>query len=137
MKHPERVEDYLEHIAETIARTTEYLRHTDDFADFEWDQSSQDAVVRNIEIIGEAVTKINGVAPDFIAQHPDIPWARIRAMRNVMIHQYFFVDLRIVWGTVKSDLPQLRATSNNYRFSRGSPSIVLRRDLSVIKKARL
>jgi uncharacterized protein with HEPN domain len=60
VKHPERVEDYLEHIAEAIEK---------------------DAVVRNIEIIGEAVNKINAVAPDFIQQYPDLPWAQMRAMR--------------------------------------------------------
>ena len=66
MKHPERVEDYLEHIAEAIRRATDYLRDTEDFAAFELDQRSQDAVVRNVEIIGEAVSKISSVAPDFI-----------------------------------------------------------------------
>jgi uncharacterized protein with HEPN domain len=73
VKHPERVEDYLEHIAEAITRATDYLRHTADFAAFEQDQRSQDAVVRNIEIIGEAVAKINNVAPDLIAKHTEIP----------------------------------------------------------------
>jgi uncharacterized protein with HEPN domain len=58
--HPERVEDYLEHIAEATARATEYLQHIDDFAVFQQDRRSQDAVVRNIEIIGEAAL---GVRP--------------------------------------------------------------------------
>lgn len=108
MKHPERLEDYLEHIAEAIARAIGYLEHTPDLAAFEQDHRDQDAVVRNIEIIGEAVTKIQKLAPEFIAEHPEVPWARIRAMRNVAIHEYFFLDLKIVWSTVKDDLPQLR-----------------------------
>ncbi len=108
MKHPERVEEYLEHIAEAMARATDYLRRTGDFAAFEQDRRTQDAVVRNIEIIGEAVSKINSVPPDFAARHPDIPWARMRAMRNVMIHEYFFVDSRIVWSTVRGDPPRLK-----------------------------
>ena len=58
MKHPERVEDYLEHIAEAAARATGYLQHIDDFAVFQQDRRSQDAVVRNIEIIGEAAARI-------------------------------------------------------------------------------
>jgi uncharacterized protein with HEPN domain len=42
-----------------------------------------------------------------IKQHPELPWAQMRGMRNVAIHEYFFVDLEIVWTTVKGDLPQL------------------------------
>jgi uncharacterized protein with HEPN domain len=68
VKHPERVEDYLEHIAEAIDRAT-----------------VQDAVVRNIEIIGEAVNKISTTTPDFIKQYPEIPWAQMRGMRNIAI----------------------------------------------------
>jgi len=54
MRYPDRVEDYLEHIAEAITRATYYLQDIDNFADFQQDQRSQDAVLRNIEIIGEA-----------------------------------------------------------------------------------
>jgi uncharacterized protein with HEPN domain len=68
----------------------------------------QDAVVRNIEIIGEAVNKVNAAARGFIQQHPDLPWAQMRAMRNVAIHEYFFVDLKIVWTTVRDDFPPLK-----------------------------
>jgi uncharacterized protein with HEPN domain len=108
VKHPERVEDYLEHIAEAIERATGYLQPVPDLAAFQKNPQVQDAVVRNIEIIGEAVNKINIAAPDFIQQHPDIPWAQMRAMRNIAIHEYFFVDLKIVWTTVKNDFPELK-----------------------------
>jgi uncharacterized protein with HEPN domain len=108
MKHPERVEDYLEHIAEAIDRATGYLHPVPDFAAFQENQQVQDAVVRNIEIIGEAVSKINTTAPDFIQQHPELPWAPMRGMRNIAIHEYFYVDLKIVWTTVKDDLPKLK-----------------------------
>ncbi len=108
MKHPERVEDYLEHIAAAIERATGYLRPVPDREAFQRNPQVQDAVVRNIEIIGEAVNKINGTAPDFIEQHPELPWAQMRGMRNVAIHEYFFVDLEIVWTTVKNDFPKLR-----------------------------
>lgn len=64
--------------------------------------------MRNIEVIGEAVTKIKKMAPDFITRHTQVPWAQLRAMRNVVIHAYFFVDLKIVWMTIKSDLPRLK-----------------------------
>jgi len=108
MKHPERVEDYLEHIAEAIERATDYLQPVPDLEAFQKNLQVQDAVVRNIEIIGEAVNKINSSAPNFIEQHPELPWAQMRAMRNVAIHEYFFVDLGIVWTTVKDDLPKLK-----------------------------
>ena len=107
MKHPERVEDYLAHIATAIERATSYLRHLPDFEAFEKNRQVQDAVVRNIEIIDEAVSKINALAPDYINQHPQLPWAQIRAMRNFVIYEYFFVDLKVVWTSIKNDLPQL------------------------------
>jgi hypothetical protein len=71
MKHPERVEDYLEHIAEAIERATGYLQPVPNLEAFKENPQAQDAVVRNIEIIGEAVNKINSTAPDFIKQHPE------------------------------------------------------------------
>ena len=110
MRRPDRVEDYLEHIAEAITRATHYLQGMDTFAAFQEDQRSQDAVARNIEIIGEAATKIQKLAPDFIAEHDELPWAQMRAMRNLVIHEYFFLDLKIVWSTVRDDLPQLKKT---------------------------
>ncbi len=103
MRHPERIEDYLGHIAEAIERATGYLQPLPDVEAFEKNRQVQDAVVRNIEVIGEAVSKINTLAPDFIDQHPQLPWAQMRAMRNVVIHEYFFVDLKVVWTTIKND----------------------------------
>jgi uncharacterized protein with HEPN domain len=108
VKHPERVEDYLCHIVEAIERATSYLEPLHDFDAFQTNHQVQDAVVRNIEIIGEAVNKINSVAPEFIDRHPQLPWAQMRAMRNVVIHEYFFVDLRVVWTTIRDDLPRLK-----------------------------
>lgn len=108
MRHPERVEEYLEHIVQAIERASDYLQPLQSLEAFQRNQQVQDAVVRNIEIIGEAVNKIQDMAPDFIPAHPEVPWAQMRAMRNVVIHEYFFVDLKIVWTTVKDDLPRLK-----------------------------
>jgi uncharacterized protein with HEPN domain len=58
MKHPERIEDYLEHIAEASVRATEYIQHLDSAAALERDHKTQAAVIRNIEIIGEAANRI-------------------------------------------------------------------------------
>jgi uncharacterized protein with HEPN domain len=108
MKHPERVEDYLEHIAEAIGRAISYVGPLQSLEEFQRNHLVQDAVMRNIEIIGEATNKIHNMAPDFIPAHPELPWAQMRAMRNIAIHEYFFVDLKIVWTTVKDSLPKLK-----------------------------
>lgn len=108
MKHPQRLEDYLDHIVEAIDRATTYLQGVPDIEAFRANLQVQDAVVRNIAVIGEAVNRVQSVDPDFLKRHPHIPWARICEMRNIAIHEYFFVDLEVVWTTVKSDFPQLR-----------------------------
>jgi uncharacterized protein with HEPN domain len=107
MKHPERVEDYLGHIAEAIARATGYVEPLPGIEAFRQNPLVQDGVVRNIEIIGEAANQIARVAPEFIAQHPELPWAEMRNMRNIVIHAYFNVDLTTVWRTVQEDFPKL------------------------------
>ena len=73
MKHPERLQDYLEHIAEAIERATGYLKPLQDLEALQKNQQIQDAVVRNIEIIGEAVNKIYNLAPEFVNRHPELP----------------------------------------------------------------
>jgi uncharacterized protein with HEPN domain len=64
------------------------------------------AIVKDVEIIGEAASR---TTPATQAAHPEIPWAQIIAMRNRLIHAYFDVDLQVVWDTVTYDLPQLVA----------------------------
>lgn len=108
MRHPERVEDYLEHIAQAIQRAASYI---EDFANAEalqQDTRTQDAVIRNIEIIGEAANHIQTMSPGFVANHPEVPWLEMRGMRNKMIHEYFDVDWDMVWDTVTDDLPKLK-----------------------------
>ncbi|MBN6742194.1 DUF86 domain-containing protein [Acidithiobacillus sp. MC6.1] len=67
----------------------------------------QDAVTRNIEIIGEASNNILRVNPAFATQHDDIPWQVLYTMRNRVSHGYDKVDLEIVWKTIQGDLPGL------------------------------
>lgn len=66
---------------------------------------TQDAVVRNLEIIGEAVKKID---KDFKSKHKDIDWQKISGMRDVLIHNYMGVDNVIVWRVIKNRLPELK-----------------------------
>jgi uncharacterized protein with HEPN domain len=70
MKHPERVEDYLEHISEAVDRATSYLEPLQTLEELQRNQQVQDAVVRNIEVIGEAATKLQKMAPEFIDNIP-------------------------------------------------------------------
>jgi uncharacterized protein with HEPN domain len=58
-------------------------------------------------VIGEASIKLHKVAPAIAMAHPDIPWKDMRTMRNKLIHDYFDVDLDVVWTTVQQDLPAL------------------------------
>ena len=68
---------------------------------------TQDAVIRNFEIIGEASHNIEQHYPEFAAEHPGLPLAFAYQMRNAVAHGYFKVDLEIVWKTVHADLPGL------------------------------
>lgn len=72
--------------------------------DFETDRQLQMAVVREIEIIGEAAGK---VSEETRTKYPDIPWVKISNMRNHLAHVYFDIDLDIVWGTLRQNLPFL------------------------------
>lgn len=64
----------------------------------------QDAVFRRLEIIGEATRNLN---IDFRQNYPDVPWKKIAGMRDKLIHDYFDVDLELVWEVVKKDMPEL------------------------------
>lgn len=96
-----REQDYLRHIEEAIARIQRYLDGKTE-NDFLSDDLIQDAVIRNLEIIGEAVSKLGG---DLKAQYSYIPWQEISGMRDRLIHGYFSVNLSIVWDTVNNVLP--------------------------------
>ena len=67
----------------------------------------QNAVIRNIEIIGEAARNIERNDPAFAQQHSGVPWAVMYGMRNRLSHGYHQIDLQLVWNTVQSDLPVL------------------------------
>jgi uncharacterized protein with HEPN domain len=69
------------------------------------DDKTQDAVIRNIEILGQAV---KGISDDTRALEPAIPWRKIAGMRDKLIHEYFGVELGLVWDVVQDELPVLR-----------------------------
>ena len=96
-----RVEDMLE----AIGRIEEFARGFDLDA-FLKDRRTSDAIVRNLQIIGEAARTV----PDEVtSRYPAVPWKMAREMRHVLVHAYFGVDLPTVWKTVQEDMPPLKA----------------------------
>jgi uncharacterized protein with HEPN domain len=94
---------YVRHIRDAIARIETYTAQGREA--FFANTMVQDAVIRNLEVIGEAVRSL---PPDLQRRHPEIPWWSITALRNVLIHEYFGVDLEIAWRVVQRRLPALK-----------------------------
>ena len=95
------IQDMLEAI-EKIERYTEYI---EDSEEFKGKDIVVDAVLRNLEIIGEAAANI---PREIRSKYPEIPWNRVVGLRNVVIHGYFVVDLDIIWVIIKEQLPELK-----------------------------
>ena len=108
MNKAARVPDYLEHIRDAIERIFDYVEDLDEAA-FARSELVQDAVIRNLEVIGEASRNIEHADPDFVAQHPEMGFANARAMRNALSHGYYKIDLKMVWDTLENDLRNLHA----------------------------
>ena len=96
---------YLVDIENALVKIERYTA-TLSFEKFASDQLVIDAVVRNFEVIGEAVRNIPSTVT---LAHPDIPWEKMIGMRNKVIHEYFGVDEEILWKTIKEDLPVFRS----------------------------
>ena len=96
--------DYIEDIIEAIDDAMSFVKGME-YDDFLKDRKTIYAVTRAIEIIGEAVKKI----PELVKnRYPQIPWRDMAGMRDKLIHEYFGVNLRAVWDTVKQDIPNLK-----------------------------
>jgi uncharacterized protein with HEPN domain len=103
-----RLATYLRHIVDAIGRTRSYTTGlTED--DFLRTHLVQDAVIRNLEVIGEGCRNILRHHTEFAAAHGDIPWHAPYEMRNALTHGYFSIDLIRTWATVQGDLPALEA----------------------------
>ena len=94
--------EFLKHILEAGRRVHEYTQSGR--TAFETDNLIQDAVIRNLEVIGEAVKNLSDA---FRLEHASIPWKRIAGLRDTLIHRYFFVQLDLVWDVVEMHLPPL------------------------------
>ena len=94
----------IEDILEAISAIEEYTAGMD-FSSWDKDRKTIDAVIRNFEIIGEAATHV----PDEVQESfSEVPWAKMKGIRNLLIHEYFGVDNEVVWETIKNDLGALK-----------------------------
>ena len=101
------IEDIWEAI-EKIERYTEGMTQDN----FQSDEKTADAVVRNLEIIGEAASRL---PEDFIDRNSEIEWIKIVGLRHRIVHEYFGVDLQIIWQILKKDLPAFKESLKNIR----------------------
>lgn len=95
---------FLKHILESIAYLELHIRNVS-YEEFLGSVTVQDAVVRRLEVIGEAVRHL---PDDLRRSHSDIPWNRPVGMRNILIHEYFGVDLDLVWATATQTIPEFK-----------------------------
>ena len=95
---------YLKHILDAISRIEEYIQGVEE-PDFKQNYLVQDGVIRQLEIIGEAVKRISN---EIRLRYQHIPWQDIAGTRDKLIHQYFGVDIEKVWVMVKEDIPVLK-----------------------------
>jgi uncharacterized protein with HEPN domain len=94
----------LLHILDAISEIEEYT-HDFDFEDFFRNSMSRFASIKQLEIIGEAA---NHISPELIDKYPDVEWRKIIALRNILIHEYFGVDAKIIWDIIQEDLPNFK-----------------------------
>ena len=95
---------YLRHVLDAIFRIEEYTQDIT-HENFLNSHLRQDGVIRQIEVIGEAVKKLS---TELKGRHPEIPWKDVAGTRDKLIHDYFGVDLDAVWNTAKKDIPELK-----------------------------
>lgn len=100
--------DYLDHMLEAAQQACIYVKGLGK-ADFLEDRRTQQAVILNLVILGEAVTKLLSQYEPFAARYPQVPWRSMKGMRNRLAHGYFDINLEVVWDTVQTALPGLLA----------------------------
>jgi uncharacterized protein with HEPN domain len=96
---------YVGHILESIEDIESFLADVTE-ADFMSSSEKQSAVTWKLVVIGESVANL---PDDFKGQYPAIPWAQIKAARNILVHEYFRLDVQEVWNIAVDDLPKLKS----------------------------
>ena len=111
-----RTVDYLDHMLEAAQQACSYLEGLEK-ADCMKDKRTQQAVILNLLILGEAVTKLLSQDEPFVVLHPQVPWRSMKGMRNRLAHGYFDINLDVVWDTVQTALPNLLKQLPTLRYA--------------------
>jgi len=105
--------DYIRDILNSIDEIETFVKEMS-FEEFIQDKKTVNAVIRSLEVIGEAAKNI----PELIRiKHVNIPWKKMAGMRDKLIHEYFGVNLEIIWQTIQEDIPQLEASIKKLKKS--------------------
>ena len=110
MREPVRDKGRLEHVLSAISKINTFLEGQD-FESFSKNEMMYFAVVKNVEIIGEAAYMLTN---EFRNTHPDVEWRGIISMRHVLVHGYYQISKEEVWDTAKNNLPPLKAQIEQY-----------------------
>ena len=94
---------YLGHMASALARIAEFVERVPR-SEFEREWTLQNALIRELEILGEAASKISA---ELVKANPEVPWKEMTGLRHKLIHDYFEVDLDIVWRTATVNVPEV------------------------------
>ena len=95
---------YLDDMLNAITKIGDYIENLT-YEEFIQNDMAMDAVLRNLEVFGEAA---KGIPEDIKEKYPDIPWRRITGLRNIVIHEYFGVDLENIWKIITENIPEVK-----------------------------
>ena len=102
---------FLEHILESISLISDYLKGVSE-KEFWSNKQLQDSVLRRIEIVGEASKNLPSDIKDLF---PEVPWKRISGLRDVIVHHYWGIDLRMTWNIINVELPLLKEQLQDFK----------------------
>jgi uncharacterized protein with HEPN domain len=94
----------LQHILDAISEIENYIKGVD-FVQFSSNSMLFNACIRQLEIVGEAV---NRLSDDLIANNPDVEWRKVTGLRNMLIHEYFGIDDKLIWSIIQKNIPDLK-----------------------------
>jgi uncharacterized protein with HEPN domain len=110
----DRLPLYLQQIEKTAAGACDYVRGMD-LAAFLASEVTQRAVAMNLVLLGEIIGRLTKQYPEFLLEHPEIPWHDILGLRNRLAHGYFDINLNVVWDTTQNSLPELLSQLDTIR----------------------